>query len=84
MLAQLTDLDLAGTRVTDAGVAIVARIPTLARLWLNDLAGVTDHGAAALRRARALVRVNLSGTAVSLTGADALRAERPTLDVIRW
>ena len=71
--AQVTWLDLSGTRVTDAGLETLARMPNLTRLSLGN----TTVGDAGLKHLAGLTRLeylNLYGTRVSDAGLSALRA----------
>jgi uncharacterized membrane protein/mono/diheme cytochrome c family protein len=68
----LTSLDLAGTAVTDAGLAALADMPNLRELHL-DRTRVTDAGLAALRPLSHLEYLNLYGTAVTDAGLATLR-----------
>jgi hypothetical protein len=76
---QITWLDLAGTRVSDAGMNVVAEMRNLTRLDLANTA-VTDAGTRALSGLRRLEYVNLRGTRVgdgtlaTLTQLPALRS----------
>ena len=65
-------LDLAGTRVTDAGLASLAAMPHLVRLHLERTA-VTDAGLESVASLTNLRYLNLYGTAVTDTGLEALR-----------
>ena len=65
-------LDLAGTRVTDAGLASLASMTNLIRLHLERSA-VSDAGLAALSGLANLEYLNLYGTPVTDAGLEALR-----------
>ena len=68
----VTSLDLAGTAVTDAGLAAVAAMPNLRALHLKRTA-VTDAGLARLSHLARLESLDLYGTAVTDAGLTALR-----------
>ena len=76
---QIAWLDLAGTRVSDAGMSVVAEMRNLTRLDLANTA-VTDAGTRALSGLRRLEYLNLRGTRVgdgtlaTLTQLPALRS----------
>jgi len=65
--AQLTWLNLAGTKITDGGLAIVAGLPKLTRLHL-ERTGITDAGLAHLAGLSNLEYLNLYGTQVTDAG----------------
>lgn len=65
--AQLTWLNLAGTKITDAGLATVAGLPKLTRLHL-ERTGITDAGLAHLCGLANLEYLNLYGTQVTDAG----------------
>jgi uncharacterized membrane protein len=67
LATQVTWLSLGGTRVSDAGLATLARFPNLTRLHLERTA-VTDDGLAHLARLQRLEYLNLYGTAVTDAG----------------
>ena len=81
--AQVTWLDLSGTRVTDAGLATLARMPNLTRLSLGNTA-VGDAGLRHLAGLARLENLNLYGTRVSDAGLDALRALGALRVVYLW
>lgn len=64
---QVTWIDLAGTRVGDAGLATVAKMPHLTRLHLEHTA-VGDAGLAKLKGLEHLEYLNLVGTRVTDEG----------------
>jgi hypothetical protein len=70
---QITWLDLSGTRVTDAGLVTLARMPNLTRLSLGNTT-VGDAGLQHLAGLAHLEYLNLYGTRVSDAGLGALRA----------
>lgn len=76
-------LDLAGTRVTDAGLAVLASMTNLTRLHL-ERTGVTDAGLAHLAGLRDLEYLNLYGTAVTDAGLARLRPLRKLRHVYLW
>ena len=65
-------LNLAGTAVTDAGMAVVATLPNLTELHLERTA-VTDAGLRRLTPLANLEYLNLYGTAVTDAGLDVLK-----------
>lgn len=69
----IVDLDLAGTHITDAGLATVASMANLQRLRL-DRTAITDAGLAQLGKLRKLSYLNLYGTHVSDEGLKSLAA----------
>lgn len=70
---QVAWLDLSDTRVTDAGLAVVAQLVHLTRLHLEQT-GVGDGGLVHLKGLRYLEYLNLYGTAVTDAGLDPLAA----------
>jgi uncharacterized membrane protein/mono/diheme cytochrome c family protein len=80
-LGAVTQLRLSGNRITDRGVAALARLPKLTSLNLYGNAGVTDAGVDALGRIATLRQVYLWQTGVTSAGVARLRAARPDLAV---
>jgi mono/diheme cytochrome c family protein len=76
-------LDLSETRVTDAGLAVVSRLPNLTRLHLNRTA-ITDAGLAQLATLPRLEYLNLYGTAVTDAGLARLAAVKTLRAVYLW
>jgi uncharacterized membrane protein len=76
---QILWLDVSGTQITDAGLAVVERFPNVTRLHLNGTA-ITDAGITHLARLPHLEYLNLYGTKITdaglapLTGLANLRA----------
>jgi uncharacterized membrane protein len=64
---QILWLDVSGTQITDAGLAVVERFPHLTRLHLNGTA-ITDAGVAHLARLSHLEYLNLYGTKMTDAG----------------
>lgn len=83
LAANLRWLDLAGTGVSDAGVAQVAQMPNLVRLHLERTA-ISDAGIAALTGLRELEYLNLYGTAVSDTALATLNSLPKLRQVYLW
>jgi uncharacterized membrane protein/YHS domain-containing protein len=77
LVEHVGELFLARTKVGDAALDTLARMPNLARLDLRATA-ITDAGVETLRGASALSELNLSQTAVSDASIDAL-ASLPSL-----
>jgi mono/diheme cytochrome c family protein/YHS domain-containing protein len=73
LAANLRWLDLAGTRITDAGLIQIARMPHLVRLNLSRTA-VTDAGLAQLSELAELEALSLYSTAVSDAGLTSLQS----------
>ena len=80
-LAAVTNLRLSRNRITDRGLATLARLPKLASLNLYGNAGVTDAGVEALGRIATLRHLYLWQTGVTSAGVAKLRAARPDLAV---
>ena len=76
-------LDLAGTGLTDAGVAQVGAMHNLARLHLERTA-ITDAGLAALGILPELEYLNLYGTSITDTGLERLRELPKLKQVFLW
>jgi hypothetical protein len=76
-------LDLSGTRVTNAGMAIVARLPNLTRLHLNQTA-ITDEGLVPLAHLERLEYLNLYGTSVTDAGLGKLAALKKLRTLYVW
>jgi hypothetical protein len=77
--SQILWLDVSGTQITDAGLAVVEQFTNLTRLHLNRTA-ITDAGVTRLARLSRLEYLNLYGTKItdaglgSLAGLASLRA----------
>lgn len=89
-LAQLTPvaeqvawLDLGGTRVGDAGLAVLTGMPHLMRLDLNGT-GVTDIGLRHLRGLQRLEYLNLYGTGITDDGAEHLENLQALKTLYLW
>lgn len=80
---QITWLDLGGTRVGDAGIAVVARMPNLTRLFLEGTA-VGDEGLRHLKGLRHLEYLNLHDTRVSDAGIEHLAGLEGLQSVYLW
>lgn len=76
-------LDLAGTRVTDAGLACVAAMPHLTRLHL-ERTGVTDAGLKCLACLPKLTYLNLVATKVTDAGFASLRQMASLRQLYVW
>lgn len=76
-------LDLAGTAVTDAGIAKLAAMPNLTRLHLERTA-VTDAGLAHLTGLSDLEYLNLYGTGVTDAGLDQLQSIPKLKQIYVW
>jgi hypothetical protein len=72
-LASLQELYITYDSVGDAGMAQLANLNSLKCLGAHGCAAVSDAGIAHLTRARALARLNLSGTRVSDAGMQWLK-----------
>jgi uncharacterized membrane protein len=69
--ANVVDLDLASTHITDAGLTSVGKMANLKRLRL-DRTAITDAGLAQLKHLKKLEYLNLYGTAVTDAGLQTL------------
>ena len=82
-LPAVTDLRLSRNRLTERGVATLARWPKLESLNLYGNSGITDASIETLSGIPPLRRVYLWQTGVTDAGAAKLRATRPNLVVQR-
>lgn len=76
-------LDLAGTKVTDLGLAQLKSSPNLTRLHL-ERTGITDNGLTNLAQLSSLEYLNLYGTEVTDTGLDALQSLPKLKQIYIW
>jgi YHS domain-containing protein len=76
-------LDLAGTRISDAGLAPIAAMSNLKRLHL-ERTGVTDAGLAVLSGLAGLEYLNLYGTEVTDAGLDSLEKLPALKQIYLW
>ena len=67
-LQRLERLDLAQTHIADPALAVLSKLPALRELSLFFCEHVTDAGAAQIRHARGLERLNVRGTKISDSG----------------
>jgi uncharacterized membrane protein len=81
--AQVLWLDLANTRVTDAAVDTIARMPHLTRLRLQNTA-VTDAGLARLSGLSHLESLNVFGTSVTDAALESLASMKSLRTVYLW
>jgi hypothetical protein len=79
-LTRLRTMSLSGNRITDRGLALVARLPNLEYLWL-DATDVGDEGLVHLEGMRSLKSVSLGATRVTPEGIKKLKAARPGLEI---
>lgn len=80
---QITWLDLSHTGVGDAGVAVLAKMPNLTRLYLQGTA-VGDKGLEQLKGLKHLEYLNLGGTSVTDAGIRQLAALEGLHTVYLW
>ena len=66
-LVHLRDVDLSGSKITDAGLASLQGLPEIEDLSLSDTA-ITDRGLAALKTMHCLRRLNLNFTGITRNG----------------
>lgn len=79
----VTELDLGHSKVTDAGCAVLAKMPRLTSLDLRQTA-VGNHGAAALAACKELRSLNLFGTKVGDYGIAALAVLKDLEHLYVW
>jgi hypothetical protein len=79
----VTQLNLARTKVTDAGLAILRKMPRLTRLELQGTA-VTDRGIAQLTHSPELRTVNLYGTAITDAALESLASLEKLESLYVW
>jgi hypothetical protein len=57
-----------GGRISNTGMKVLARLPALRQLWLNDLKQVTDEGLKELVASKSLTEVHVSGCGTTPSG----------------
>jgi len=77
---ELTTVRLAGTAISDAGLAEISKLPQLTELTLKDTP-ITDDGLTKLAACSQLKSLDVRGTQVSPVGIAQLRKKLPTLFV---
>jgi uncharacterized membrane protein/YHS domain-containing protein len=83
LAANLRWLDLAGTRISDAGLVSLASMPNLIRVHLERTA-VTDAGLKSLTALPALEYLDLYGTAVTDAGLEQLQMAPKLKQLYLW
>lgn len=80
---KLKHLDLSGTKITRKSIGLLAKLPNLRTLILNDVETLRDVALSSLRQIRSLRRVSLTVGAGTFTdsGVDALRRTCPRFRV---
>ncbi len=81
--SQLTDLNLAGSKISDGGLKSVAKYSNLTRLHLEKT-GITDAGLASLSKLNNLEYLNVYGTKVSDAGLKHLATQRNLKKLYVW
>jgi hypothetical protein len=79
-LTRLETLTLTGNRITDQGLALIARMPALENLDL-DATDVTDAGLVHLQSLKKLKTLALGGTRVTPEGVQTLQKALPGLEI---
>jgi Leucine Rich repeat len=79
-LTRLETLTLSGNRITDQGLALIARMPALENLDL-DATDVTDAGLVHLQSLKKLKTLALGGTRVTQEGVKTLQKALPGLEI---
>jgi hypothetical protein len=80
---KIVSLDLARTKVTDAGLAAVAQMKNLTELHLENT-GITDKGLVHLKALSSLEYLNLYGTQVTDAGAASLSSLTKLKSLYLW
>lgn len=83
LAANITDLDLSDTKVTDASMGIIGSCTRLTKLNLSST-GITDAGIAALKGCPNLEWLAAHSTAVSSGSMDTLKSLRKLKNVYLW
>jgi Leucine Rich repeats (2 copies) len=79
-LTRLETLSLAGNKITDQGLPLIAHLPNLESLDLTATE-VTDAGLPCLEALKSLKSVSLGGTRVTAEGIKRLKDANPNLDI---
>lgn len=69
------------TKVTDAALKTVGRLPKLKQLWLNETV-VTDKGLQELANLKALRELHLEGSKVTAAGVAKLKKQLPACEIL--
>jgi hypothetical protein len=76
----VSDLEISDTRITDAGLANLARMPKL-KVPCADRCAITDRGLRTLAGIASLERVSLQDANLTKAAVAAVKAARPDLEV---
>jgi Leucine-rich repeat (LRR) protein len=80
---QLVELDLSTTQITDAGLAHLKTLPSLARLHLYNCPKITDAGLTHLQELPGLVRLSLQFSKITDEGVVAFQTAAPHVRLTR-
>ena len=78
----LKTVSIAGTRITDSGLAYLTRLAGLRELDLSHNVGITDDGLAHLKGLSNLTRLGLLGTRVTEAGVRELQKALPHCSIV--
>ena len=81
--AELVDVNLGSTSVTDAGAANLSKMPKLKKLWLNGTQ-ITDNGLEAVKGLNELEYLNLYGTEITDEGLKKLASLKNLKKLYLW
>ncbi len=81
--ANISELDLSDTKITDAGMAVIGTFPRLSKLNISNTA-ITDTGIASLNRLVNLDWLAAHSTAVSDASLETLKSLRKLKSVFLW
>ncbi len=81
-LRELSTLDLSGTTISAAGLTKLGGLASLAALNLHNASRVNDDSVPALRALGGLRFLDISGTAMTSVGVEALRQALPRLQIV--
>jgi hypothetical protein len=83
LAANITELDLSDTKITDAALAVIGTFPRLTKLNISNT-GVTDTGIASLKTLANLDFLAAHSTSVSDASIDTLKSLRKLKSVYLW
>jgi Leucine-rich repeat (LRR) protein len=81
--ANITDLDLSDTKITDAAMTVIGTFPRLTKLNISNTS-ITDAGIASLKRLPNLDFLSAHSTSISDASIDTLKGMRKLKNVYLW